>query len=233
VGPGDTAVLSARAIPGNERAVSRVISSLLRQGCQVIHPGTAKVHVSGHGCRGDLAELIHLTQPQYVVPMHGEYRMLSRMAEVAGEAGLREEQVLVVEDGQALVFDPDGARRDAPEHTGRQALASTSAEVLDEALLRERRQLAREGVVVPIVVRRRGEATLARPPRVVSLGFVDPTESADLLADAEAFVTQIMAGEAAAGPEAALGERLARELRRELKRRTRRRPLVLPVLLEV
>jgi ribonuclease J len=87
-GPGDTAVLSARAIPGNERGVSRLISNLYRRGCDVVHPGTARVHVSGHGSRDDLVELLQLTRPRYLVPVHGEYRMLAQHARLAAQAGL-------------------------------------------------------------------------------------------------------------------------------------------------
>lgn len=232
---GDTTVLSARAIPGNERAVSRIISSLLRAGAEVVHPGTARVHVSGHGSRDDLAELIDLTRPDYVVPMHGEYRMLRQLAHLARDSGLPGDRVLVVEDGEALVVDADGARRDGDEPAGRVAIAPSSSDVLDDSVLRERRHLAREGVVVAIATRRRGEAALAAPSRVVSLGFVDPVASAPLLDEAAALVGEIVAGDETGGPEerAALEERVVREVRRLLKRRTRRRPLVLPVLVEV
>ena len=112
-GPGDTVVLSARVIPGNERVVSRLISNLYRRGCDVVHPGTARVHVSGHGSRDDLVELLRLVRPRYLVPVHGEYRMLAQHARLAAQAGLPADRVLLAEDGDVLAF-PRPARATRP-----------------------------------------------------------------------------------------------------------------------
>src|SRR5262249_53807303 len=99
VGPGDTVVMSARAIPGNERAVSRLMSNLFRRGCDVVHPGTARVHVSGHGSQDDLVELLQRVRPRYLVPIHGEYRMLAQHRRLAAAAGFPADNVLLAEDG--------------------------------------------------------------------------------------------------------------------------------------
>ncbi len=118
VGPGDTVVLSARVIPGNERVVSRLISNLFRHGCQVLHPGVARVHVSGHAHRDDLAELVRLVRPRWFVPIHGEYRMLAQHAALAAQAGLGAEAVHLLEDGDVLELSrrtrPAACRRCPP-----------------------------------------------------------------------------------------------------------------------
>jgi ribonuclease J len=119
VGPGDTVVLSARAIPGNERTVSRLISNLYRRGCDVLHPGNARVHVSGHGSQDDLTTLLRLVRPEYLLPIHGEYRMLAQHRRLAVEAGLPESSVLVAEDGEVLRFDATGARKEGRVAAGR------------------------------------------------------------------------------------------------------------------
>src|SRR5262245_45521526 len=113
VGPGDTVVLSALAIPGNERGVSRLISNLFRRGADVVHPGTARVHVSGHGSQDDLVELLRLVRPRYLVPVHGEYRMLAQHARLAAATGFPADQVLVAEDGDVLAFPAAGAGQEA------------------------------------------------------------------------------------------------------------------------
>src|SRR5712691_7033526 len=102
VGPGDTVVLSSRPIPGNERAVSRLIGDLFRRGCDVVHGGTARVHVSGHASQDELVELIQRVRPRYFVPVHGEYRMLAQHARLAVQAGVPADRVFILEDGGVL-----------------------------------------------------------------------------------------------------------------------------------
>ena len=124
VGPGDMAVFSARPIPGNERAVSRVMGNLFRRGCDVVHGGIAAVHVSGHASRDELVELIQRVRPRYLVPIHGEYRMLAQHARLAVEAGMPAERVLLAEDGEVLAFGP-GRRAARKARCPRAASCST------------------------------------------------------------------------------------------------------------
>jgi ribonuclease J len=233
-GPGDTVVLSARAIPGNERGVSRLISNLYRLGCDVVHPGTAKVHVSGHGSRGDLVELLQRARPRYLVPMHGEYRMLAQHARLAAQAGLPADRVLVVEDGDVLSLSASGARREARITAGRVLLDRGASEV-EDVVVRDRRHLSSEGIVVPIVVVDRQTGQLESPPEIVTRGIVDTAEAAELAEEAG----RILAGAIDGRPvEERLDSELTRErvkdeLRRFYKRRTQRRPMVIPVVMEV
>jgi ribonuclease J len=234
-GPGDTVVLSARAIPGNERSVSRLISNLYRLGCDVVHPGTARVHVSGHGSRDDLVELLRLTRPRYLVPVHGEYRMLAQHARLAAQAGLAEGRVLVAEDGDVLALSQGGARREARVAAGRVLLDRGSASEIEDLVVRDRRHLSSEGIVVPIVVVDRQTGQLESPPEIVTRGIVDSAEAADLAEEAGRLLTGAMGSRPA---EERLDSELTRErvrdeLRRFYKRRTQRRPMVIPVVMEV
>ena len=150
VGPGDTVVFSSRPIPGNERAVSRVIGNLFRRGCDVVHGGTAHVHVSGHASQDELVEMIQRVRPRYFVPIHGEYRMLAQHARLAVQAGSPADHVFVVEDGDVLVFAAGGARaRTAacpPAASSSTAPASTSSRRSSCATAATSR---RTGIVVP------------------------------------------------------------------------------------
>ena len=235
VGPGDVAVFSARPIPGNERAVSRVIGNLFRRGCDVVHGGTAHVHVSGHASRDELVELIRRVRPRYLVPIHGEYRMLAQHARLAAEAGLAAEQVLLVEDGEVLAFGPGGARREGAAPAGRILLDRAGYEELEEVVVRDRRHLSSDGIVVPVVVIDKQSGRLSSEPEIVTRGFVDAGGRADLLGDAARLVEELVASrppEELKAPDLTR-ERLRLELRRFFKRRTQRRPMVIPVVMEV
>ena len=235
VGPGDTVVLSARAIPGNERGVSRLISNLFRRGCDVVHPGTARVHVSGHGNRDDLTTLLRLTRPRYLVPVHGEYRMLAQHLRLAAQAGLPADRVLLAEDGDVLAVSASGARREGRVAAGRVLLDRGGASEVEDVVVRDRRHLSSEGIVVPIVVVDRRTGQLESPPEIVTRGIVDSAEAKELAEEAGRLLTGAIDGRPVEERlDAELTrERVKDELRRFYKRRTQRRPMVIPVVMEV
>jgi ribonuclease J len=237
VGPGDTVVLSSRVIPGNERAVSRVISNLYRRGCDVVHPGHARVHVSGHGSQEDLVDLLKLTRPRHLVPIHGEYRMLVQHAHLARVAGLDAERVQVIEDGDVLTVDAQGARREGRIAAGRILVDRSGGSEVEQIVVRDRRHLAGDGIVVPIVVLDRETGRLEGVPEIVTRGVVDASsdERAELLDDAQRLLAETVDArppDERADPSL-LRERLRLELRRFFKRRAQRRPMVIPVVMEV
>jgi len=236
VGPGDTVVLSSRAIPGNERTVSRMISNLYRRGCDVVHPGTARVHVSGHGSQEDLVELLAAVRPRYLIPIHGEYRMLAQHARLAVQAGIPADRVLVAEDGDVLAFGPEGVRREARVAAGRVLLDRSGMEGLEEVVVRDRRHLSADGIVVPVILLDKRTGRVEAPPEIVTRGFVDSGErGTDLLEEASRLLVEAVE---ARPPEehndpSLTRERVRMELRRFFKRRTHRRPMVIPVVMEV
>ncbi len=234
-GPGDTVVLSARAIPGNERAVSRLIGNLFRLGCDVVHPGTAHVHVSGHGGQGDLLELLRLVRPRYLVPVHGEYRMLAQHARLAVAAGMSAERVLLLEDGDLLGLGPTGARREGRVAAGRVLLDRGGTTEIEDLVIRDRRHLSSQGIAVSIVVVDRQTGQLESTPEIVTRGIVDADQASQLVEEAGRMLAHKL-GERA--PEERLDgeltrERVRAELRRFFRRRTQRRPLIIPVVMEV
>ncbi len=234
VGPGDTAVLSSRTIPGNERAVSRLIGNLFRLGCDVVHGGTARVHVSGHGGQGDLVELLRRVRPRFLVPVHGEFRMLAQHARLAAAAGLPPDAVLLAEDGDVLRISSAGARKEERVPAGR-VLLDRGATEIEDLVIRDRRHLSSEGIVVPIVVVDRQTGQLESPPEIVTRGIVDSGAAAELADEAARLLEGLMDRRPA---EERLDAELTREqvreeLRRFFRKRTLRRPMVIPVVMEV
>jgi ribonuclease J len=235
VGPGDTVVLSARPIPGNERAVSRVIGNLFRRGADVVHPGTGRVHVSGHASQEELVELIARVRPRFLVPIHGEYRMLAQHARLAAEAGLPPDRVLVAEDGDVWSLGPAGARKEARVEAGRMLLDRSGTEELDELVVRDRRHMSAEGVVVPVVVVDKNTGRAQAPPEIVSRGVLEGERGAEILQEAARTVVQSLEArppEERYDPDVSR-ERVRQDLRRLFRKRMQRRPLVIPVLMEV
>lgn len=235
VGPGDSVVLSARVIPGNERVVSRLMSNLYRRGCDVVHPGTARVHVSGHGHQEDLLALLKLANPDYLVPVHGEYRMLAQHAALAARAGFTRDRVLVIEDGDVLAFDATGARREARVAAGRVLLDRSGVDGLEDVVVRDRRHLSNDGIVVPVVVLDKQTGRVESAPEIVTRGFVAGDEGSSLIEEASRLlVSAVEARTAQERSDPALTrERVRLELRRFLRKRTQRRPMVIPVVMEV
>jgi ribonuclease J len=235
VGPGDTVVLSSRPVPGNERAVSRVISNLFRRGCDVVHGGTAHVHVSGHASQDELAEMIQLVRPRYFVPVHGEYRMLAQHARLAVQAGVSADDVFVFEDGGVLEVSAGRASMAANVPAGRILLDRSGMDEIEEVVVRDRRHLSSDGIVVPVVVLDRQTGRMESPPELVTRGFVDWEEWPGLMDEA----TGLLAGILETRPPeerydpTVTRERLRQELRRLFRRRTQRRPMVIPVVMEV
>jgi len=235
VGPDDTVVLSARAIPGNERAVSRLIGNMFRLGADVVHPGTANVHVSGHGSQGDLVELLRRVRPRWLVPVHGEYRMLAQHARLAAAAGLPADSVLLADDGDVLRLSASGASKQGRTAAGRVLLDRGGAAEIEDLVIRDRRHLSSEGIVVPIVVVDRQTGQLESAPEIVTRGIVAPEDAQALLDEASRLLARAMSErpvEERRDAEATR-ERVRAELRRFFKRRTQRRPMVIPVVMEV
>jgi ribonuclease J len=235
LGPEDVVIISAHPIPGNEANVSRVIGGLHRAGAEVIHSGLAPVHVSGHASQEELRFLLNLVQPEYFVPVHGEYRHLIHHARLARSTGLAEDRVLICEDGDSLLLGDEGIdveRRFAP--SGYLYVHGIVGDV-GRGVLRDRRALANEGIVVVIVTIDARTGEIVTGPEIVTRGWVHAPEAEALLEEAKDAVRRSLAEAAAEG--ALDFETLKRHARTGLSRfineRTRRRPIVVPVVMEV
>jgi ribonuclease J len=239
LGPDDTVVLSARAIPGNEKAIARTMSHIARRGADVVTPEMKHVHVSGHGSAEELKLMISLVRPRYFVPVHGEYRQLSQHARVAQRVMRGAEQkvqVLLAQDGDIIQFDHLGARIADKAPTGRVLIDVTRVGEVGDEVLRDRRHLAGDGLVVAVVAISRQTGDLASEIELVARGFVVDEKLADaLFTDAEGVIRECIAGSKVEErtDQGLMTEKLRVELRRFFKKRTGRRPLVLPVLMEI
>jgi ribonuclease J len=239
LGPDDTVVFSARAIPGNEKAIARTMSHVARRGADVVTDSMKHVHVSGHGSAEELKLVLSLVRPRYFVPIHGEYRQLSQHAKVAKRvmAGIEPPlQVLLAQDGDIVQFDARGARIADKAPAGRVLIDVTRIGEVGDEVLRDRRHLAADGVVIAVVAIGRQSGSLVGEPELVARGFVfGEGEESSMFKDASGVITECI--EASSVEERAdqglMAEKLRGELRRFFKKRSGRRPLVLPVLMEI
>ncbi len=235
VGADDVVVISAHAIPGNESNVGRVIDALHRAGAEVLHGGAAHVHVSGHASQEELKYMIDIVQPEWFVPVHGEYRHMVHHMRLAEDVGVPAERIFVCEDGDALTIGDQKVsveRRAVP--AGYQYVDGITGDV-DQGVLRDRRTLAEEGFVVVIVTVDSKSGEVVTGPEIVTRGWIHADEAEELLEDARAAVLASIAE--AAGEGATDFETLRRHTRRAVGRlisqRTRRRPAIIPVVMEV
>lgn len=230
---GDVVVLSSHAIPGNEWAVSQVMNGLSRRGAEVIHSGIAYVHESGHAKQGELQTLLAIAKPEFFIPVHGEYRHLLRHARLAIEMGVVERNVLLCEDGDRVALDGEGIDYDGEVPAGYLFVDGVVGDI-GHGVLRDRRLLAEEGVVVVVlgVDAKRGD--IITGPEIITRGWVHAEEAEELLEEARAVVTKAVIDSVAAG--AFDPDTLRRSMRRALGRlvseRTKRRPMIVPVVME-
>jgi ribonuclease J len=239
LGPDDTVVFSARPIPGNEKAIARTISHIARRGADVVTESIKHVHVSGHGSAEELKLVLSLVRPRYFVPIHGEYRHLAQHAREAQRvlAGTEQElQVLLAENGDVIQFDKRGARIADKAPAGRVLIDVTRIGEIGDEVLRDRRHLAGDGVVVAVVAINRQTGTLVGEPEMVARGFVvDEGEESSTFRDAAGVVADCIAASSVEErtDHGLMTEKLRVELRRFFKKRSGRRPLVLPVVMEI
>ncbi len=232
LGKGDVVVLSSRFIPGNERLIHRLINNLYRLGAEVYYEGVAPVHVSGHASREELAEMIRIVRPEFFVPIHGEYRHLKRHIDVAVECGVRSNNCFLLQDGEPLTIDGNGAFRDARVESGRTLWDGQALE--PEELLYERQALARSGAVaVMLVVDHRSGEVLAGPD-LISRGFVTGDGSSTHMVRARDELRRSLAGGLAyRRPERELKEEVVRALRAYFAEEVGRTPVILPWVAEL
>jgi ribonuclease J len=233
--PGDTVILSAKFIPGNERAITAMINHLCRRGAEVHYETTSEIHVSGHASQEELKTVHSLIRPHYFVPVHGEYRHLAQHARLARSMGMPAERVLVIENGQPLVLSPNGHRLEARVETGRVFIDGKGIGDIGEIELRDRRHLANHGLVLVFLALNQSTGEIVAGPEIVTRGFVPEAEGQPLLDAARDLVRSTLAEhsrEAVAGWEE-LRVEVRKALQRFFNRTMERRPLILPFIMEL
>jgi ribonuclease J len=231
---GDWVVISARPIPGNERMVHQTVNNLYRHGARVFYSEVGNVHVTGHAQRDELREMLDAVRPRYFIPVHGEYRQLLQHAEVAREAGLDEERIVVVEDGEAVELTADSIERGDKVANGLVFVDGLGVGDVEQVVLRDRRHLAEDGILVVTLTLDRDTGALRAGPDLISRGVIEPELSARLMADARA---SVLAGIARFADTHAdlnlLSEVIHDAVSKTVYKKTRRRPMVIPVITEI
>jgi ribonuclease J len=235
--PGDTVALSARIIPGNEKGIYRMINHIARRGADLVY-GTMNppVHVSGHASEEELKLVLNLVRPKYFIPIHGEYRQLSRHASLAQHlrfAGL--EDTFILETGETLEIDALGARRGERVTVGRVCIDSGSLDdVVEDIIIRDRRHLSEDGFVLPIIAINKHTGKSEGLPEIVSRGFVG-SDGSGILQQSRAVVAKTLENSTAEerGDWGVMQEKIRSDLKRFLAKETQRRPLIMPVILEI
>ncbi len=233
--PGDTVVLSSRVIPGNEKTIFRMIDHLFRREANVIHDDGSYglIHTSGHASQEELKMVINLVRPKFFIPVHGDYRHLKRHAGLAAATGVPQECVLL-EDGDVLELDQNSARKAGKVTVGRVCIDSGStSEVVDDVVIRDRRVLSEEGIVLPILAINKLTGMVESAPEVIARGLAVMDEAA--LRRAREIVIETLDHSSAEEKRdwGVIKEKIRADLKRHIQKNTSRRPLILPVILEI
>jgi ribonuclease J len=230
----DVVVFSAREIPGNEKAIGRVMNHIARRGAEIVYEGTKHVHVSGHGSEEELKLMLSLIRPRFFVPIHGEYRQLARHARVAARVS-PSTRVVLAENGDLIRFDEDGGGIAERLPAGRILIDGTRTGEVGDEVLRDRRHLAGDGLVVAVVAIGRQSGVLEETPDVITRGFVLDTRTEALLKEIPSLLAATL--ESASVEERTdpglIKERIRVAVQRFFRKRSGLRPLVLPVIMEI
>ena len=238
IAPGDTVVLSSRIIPGNEKAIYRMIDHLFRRQANVVYDDGSKppVHVSGHASQEELKLLINLVRPRYFIPIHGEYRQLKLHAQLAAGMKGAVGQVLMIESGDILEMDERGARQSGTVPVGRICIDSgSSGDVVEDLIIKDRRLLSEDGIVLPIIALNKVSGRVETPPEIVMRGFAGAPADNGFVEEARETVMRTL--EVSSREEKSdygvIKEKIRQDLKRYISKNTARRPLIMPVILEI
>jgi len=234
----DTVILSARLIPGNEKAIFRMIDHFFRRRVLVYYEGgkSSPIHVSGHASQEEMKILLQLVRPKYFIPVHGEYRHLFRHAALAEQVGAVSGKIFLLESGHPVEFTSDGgAVQREPVPAGRVCVDSGSLEEIEEVVIRDRRHLSEDGVVVPIIVIDKHTGRIEISPEIVTRGFLPSDDGQEIISKARDVILRTVEQ---SSPEekmdwGVIKEKIRVDLKRYLNKQTAKRPLILPVILEV
>ena len=232
--PGDTVIVSASPIPGNEEVVGRTIDNLFKVGANVFYHDIKRAHVSGHASQEELKLMLNLTRPKHFIPMHGEFRMLVQHGRLAGELGVAPENIYIIENGQPIEFAEDGtARRGTPVEAGYVYVDGLSVGEVGDVVLRDRRALASDGMFLVVVTVDKQSGNLIGRPEIVTRGFVTGPEDPIIGAAAERVAAAIENPGDHTSEVGLLKAQIKDSLSQYLFERTKRRPMVFPVVVEV
>jgi ribonuclease J len=233
---GDTVVLSSRIIPGNEKAIYRMIDHLFRREAHVIYEdgSSPPIHVSGHASQEELKLIINLVKPKFFIPVHGEYRQLKLHAEMASHMRSSVGQVILIESGDVLEFDELGARKVGRVNVGRVCIDSGSrTDVVEDLIIKDRRHISEDGIVLPIIAINKLTGEVETAPEIVTRGFNIGEDG--LMDGAKQIVIQTLdvSSDEEKADYGVIKEKIRADLKRYISKQTQKRPLIMPVILEI
>ncbi len=233
VGKGDTVIISASAIPGNEKGVARVINNLFEKGAYVVYDRMADVHVSGHACREELKLMLHIIKPRYFIPAHGEQRHLMMHAQLAEDMGVPPENVFVVNIGETVSFSKNGAQRGGSVASG--SVMVDGSDSIGNVVLNDRKQLADDGLLVAVMTIHKETGRQMAPTEIISRGFVYMKDSEELIHQAvESIQSEVERFEKEdKSSYANIKNGIKTKLKTFFKSKTKRTPVIVPIVIEV
>ncbi|MBK9312781.1 MAG: ribonuclease J [Acidobacteria bacterium] len=233
--PGDTVVISARQIPGNEKSISRMMNHMFKKGAHVIDSSVARIHVSGHGRQDDLRIMFEAVRPKFLIPIHGETRQLYRHAQAARKWGMPTERIVLAESGDVIELDETSAGVASKVTVGRTLIDDSGYGRIGDVVLRDRKHLAYDGIVLPIVAINKTSGVMESAPEVIQRGLALSDDGAAFLNKARLLVGETVSG--ASHEErvdwAVIKEKIRLDLKRFIQKETGRRPMIIPVVLEI
>lgn len=235
ISPGDTVIISASPIPGNEKAVSRNIDMLLKLGAKVIYEHISGMHVSGHASQEELKLMLSMVKPQYFIPVHGEYRMLIKHAELAEQSGISRENIFVAEIGDTIQFTRNGAKIAEKVTSGRILIDGLGVGDVGNIVLRDRKQLSQDGILIVVLTLNHATGAILSGPDIVTRGFVYVRESDRLLDEVKEIArkTMIRCQENGIREWAGLKNQIRDAISKHLYDKTKRRPMIIPIIQEI
>ncbi|MDP2167550.1 MAG: ribonuclease J [Thermodesulfovibrionales bacterium] len=232
---GDTVILSAKMIPGNERSIGRIINRLFKRGANVIYDKVSEIHVSGHASKEELKLMINLVRPRYFVPIHGEYRHLVYHSKLALKQGIPKENVFILENGNVLEISESGARKNGKVDSGRMLIDGKGVGDVEEMVLRDRQRLASDGIVLVLIAFDKLTGSIVSGPDIITRGFVFEGVSQEKLNDVKEFVTTTINAldKEVATDSALLNAKLRAALKKYIRNTMDRKPMIVPIIFEV
>jgi ribonuclease J len=231
--PGDTVIISASAVPGNEKMVARTINHLFKQGAKVIYESASGIHVSGHASQEELKLMINLTKPKFFIPVHGEYRHLVQHARLGVDLGIESENVLIPEIGDLIEISRERIRISSKVASGNIFVDGLGVGDVGNIVLRDRKQLSQDGILIVVVTIDKANNRIVAGPDIVSRGFVYVRESEALIEEAREKVKQALERCNEFSDWTSMKNQIREILSKHLYGRMKRRPMILPIIMEI
>ncbi len=232
---GDTVILSAKMIPGNERSIGKIINHLFRRGANVIYEKVSEIHVSGHASKEELKLMLNMVRPKYFMPVHGEYRHLVYHSRLAEKVGIPKENVFILENGEILEISTEGARKNGRIDSGRMFIDGKGVGDVEDMVLRDRRRLAHDGIVLVIVAVEKLSGRIVSGPDIISRGFVFEDASPEVISDVNNLVSATLTDldKEIMKDSSLIKAKIRSALKKYLRNTMERSPMILPIIFEV